>query len=125
MVASRLPPRPALDILVALRTCAAGSKIVLPSRYDANPACRRQLRSCGRACEGRSLPLEPFTVHDLRRTGSTLQNEVGFNCDWIKKCLAHEEGRSSRSVYNKASTQTCGATCCRSGPTIGGDGRSC
>lgn len=48
------------------------------------------------------LPLEPFTVHDLRRTGSTLLNEVGFNRDWIEKCLAHEDGRSSRSVYNKA-----------------------
>jgi integrase len=48
------------------------------------------------------LPLEPFTVHDLRRTGSTLLNELGFNSDWIEKCLAHEEGRSSRGVYNKA-----------------------
>lgn len=48
------------------------------------------------------LPLEPFTVHDLRRTGSTLLNEVGFNGDWIEKCLAHEDGRSSRSIYNKA-----------------------
>lgn len=46
--------------------------------------------------------MEPFTVHDLRRTGSTLLNEVGFNSDWIEKCLAHEDGRSSRSVYNKA-----------------------
>ncbi|EHP41303.1 integrase family protein [Cupriavidus basilensis OR16] len=43
------------------------------------------------------MPLEPFTVHDLRHTGSTLLNR-----DWIEKCLAHEEGRSSRSVYNKA-----------------------
>ena len=48
------------------------------------------------------LPLEPFTVHDLRRTGSTLLNEAGFNGDWIEKCLAHEIGRSSRSIYNKA-----------------------
>lgn len=31
------------------------------------------------------LPLEPFTVHDLRRTGSTLLNEIGFNRDWIRK----------------------------------------
>ena len=49
-----------------------------------------------------NLPLEPFTVHDLRRTGSTLLNELGFNSDWIEKCLAHEDGRSSRGVYNKA-----------------------
>jgi len=48
------------------------------------------------------LPPEPFTVHDLRRTGSTLLNELGFNRDWVEKCLAHEEGHSSRSVYNKA-----------------------
>lgn len=49
-----------------------------------------------------ALPLQPFTVHDLRRTGSTLLNELGFNSDWIEKCLAHEDGRSSRGVYNKA-----------------------
>jgi len=48
------------------------------------------------------LPLESFTVHDLRRAGSTLLNELGFNRDWIEKCLAHEDGRSSRGVYNKA-----------------------
>jgi integrase len=50
----------------------------------------------------RGLSLDPFTVHDLRRTGSTLLNELGFNRDWIEKCLAHEEGCSSRGVYNKA-----------------------
>jgi integrase len=48
------------------------------------------------------LPLEPFTVHDLRRTGSTLLNELGFNRDWIEKCLAHEDNRTSRGIYNKA-----------------------
>lgn len=45
------------------------------------------------------LPLEVFTVHELRRTGSTLLNELGFNSDWIEKCLAHEEGRSSGGVF--------------------------
>jgi hypothetical protein len=29
-------------------------------------------------------------------------NEIGFNRDWIEKCLAHEDVRSSRSVCNKA-----------------------
>jgi integrase len=41
-------------------------------------------------------------VHDLRRTGSTLLNELGFNRDWIERCLAHEDSNSSRGVYNKA-----------------------
>ncbi len=43
-----------------------------------------------------------ITVHDLCRTGSTLLYEVAFNGDWIEKCLAHEEGRSSHWVYNTA-----------------------
>ena len=52
--------------------------------------------------QSQKLPLDPFTVHDLRRTGSTILNELGFNSDWIEKCLAHEDGRSSRGIYNKA-----------------------
>lgn len=97
----------ALDIMIALRTCAAGSRYVLPSRYDADRCMskatlnRVTLLIAERAKEA-GLPLEPFTVHDLRRTGSTLLNEAGFNGDWIEKCLAHESGRSSRSIYNKA-----------------------
>jgi integrase len=49
----------------------------------------------------KGLPWEAFTVHDLRRTGSTLPNELGFDSDWIEKCIAHEDGRSPRGVYNK------------------------
>lgn len=68
-----------------------------------------------RAAKAAGLPLEPFTVHDLRRTGSTLLNEVGFNDDGIEKRLAHEDGRSSRSIYNKAEYAEQRATCCKSG----------
>jgi len=49
-----------------------------------------------------NLPLADFTVHDLRRTGSTISNEVGFNRDWIEKALAHEKNDYSRGTYNKA-----------------------
>lgn len=99
--------RQSLDILIALKTCAANSRYVLPSRYDADaPMSRATFNRITMAVVERAkkkgLPLEPFTVHDLRRTGSTLLNELGFNSDWIEKCLAHEEGRSSRGVYNKA-----------------------
>src|SRR5690606_26354107 len=96
-----------LDIMVALKTCAGNSRYLLPSRYDADaPMSRATFNRITTAvverCRKRNLPLEPFTVHDLRRTGSTLLNELGFNRDWIEKCLAHEDGRSSRGVYNKA-----------------------
>ena len=33
------------------------------------------------------------TVHDLRRTGSTLLNEIGFSRDQMEKCLVHEDDR--------------------------------
>jgi integrase len=99
--------RQALDIMVALKTCAGNSHYLLPSRYDADaPMSRATFNRITVAVVERArkenLPLDPFTVHDLRRTGSTLLNELGFNRDWIEKCLAHEEGRSSRGVYNKA-----------------------
>ena len=99
--------RQVLDIMVALKTCAGNSRYLLPSRYDADaPMSRATFNRITYAVVERAkregLPLEPFTVHDLRRTGSTLLNELGFNSDWIEKCLAHEDGRSSRGVYNKA-----------------------
>lgn len=96
-----------LDIFVTLHACAAGSRFVFPSRYDAercmsNATLNRVTQLIVEEARRKGLPLQPFTVHDLRRTGSTLLNEIGFNRDWIEKCLAHEDGRSSRSVYNKA-----------------------
>lgn len=99
--------RQSLDIMIALKTCAGNSRYLLPSRYDADaPMSRATFNRVTMAVVERAkkqvLPLEPFTVHDLRRTGSTLLNELGFNRDWIEKCLAHEDGRSSRGVYNKA-----------------------
>jgi len=99
--------RQTVDIFIALHTCAADSKFVLPSRYDAdrcmsNATLNRLTQIVAERAKAVGLPLEPFTVHDLRRTGSTLLNEVGFNRDWIEKCQAHEDGRSSRSIYNKA-----------------------
>jgi integrase len=99
--------RQVLDIMIALKTCAGNSRYLLPSRYDADaPMSRATFNRVTYAvveqAKKEGLPLEPFTVHDLRRTGSTLLNELGFNSDWIEKCLAHEDGRSSRGVYNKA-----------------------
>lgn len=101
----------AVDILIALKTCAGNSRYLLPSRYDADaPMSRATFNRVTYAvverAEKEGLPLGPFTVHDLRRTGSTLLNELGFNRDWIEKALAHEDSRSSRGVYNKAEYET-------------------
>jgi integrase len=96
-----------LDIFIALKTCAGNSRFVLPSRYDADaPMSRatfnRVTTAVAELAQKQALPLNPFTVHDLRRTGSTLLNELGFNRDWVEKALAHEDSNSSRGVYNKA-----------------------
>jgi len=101
----------ALDILIALKTCSGGSRYVLPSRYDANePMSRatfnRVTTSIAERAKANDLALPPFTVHDLRRTGSTLLNEIGFDEDWIERCLAHVDRRTSRRVYNVAEYAT-------------------
>src|SRR5690625_7450203 len=92
--------RQALDILVALKTCAGGSNYLFPARYDGDQCMsmgtlnRVTLKISERARE-KGLALGPFTVHDLRRPGSTLLNAVGFNRDWAAKGLAREDGQWS------------------------------
>lgn len=95
-----------LDMLIALKTCAAGSRYLLPSRYDpdkpmAGATLNLVLRSVVEAAKADGVTMTDFSPHDLRRTGSTLLHEAGFNSDWIEKCLAHEQ-KGVRAVYNKA-----------------------
>ena len=49
-----------------------------------------------------------FTVHDLRRTGSTILNEMGFNRDWIEKV------RAECQQPNASDRQPCGSDVLRS-----------
>lgn len=96
----------ALDILVALKTCAGGSPYLLPGRYDteagiSNATLNRVIDATLAKLSAEGREMEPFTVHDLRRTGSTLLHEAGFNSDWIEKCLAHVQ-KGVRAIYNKA-----------------------
>lgn len=98
--------RQALDIFVALKTCAGGSRYVLPSRYDPDihmsKATLNQVTSLAfKLAQKEGKALAKFGPHDLRRTASTLLHEAGYNTDWIEKCLAHEQ-KGVRAVYNKA-----------------------
>ncbi|WP_137010105.1 tyrosine-type recombinase/integrase [Aquitalea aquatilis] len=95
-----------MDIIIALKTCAGGSKFLLPSRYEgdkgmSNATLNRVIDATVERAQAAGLPLGSFGVHDLRRTASTLLHEAGFNSDWIEKCLAHEQ-KGVRAVYNKA-----------------------
>jgi integrase len=96
----------ALDILVSYKACFSASKYLHPGRYDSNlplsnATLNRVIDAAVRKAQDDGFELDDFTVHDLRRTASSLLNEYGFNRDWIEKCLAHEEN-SVRSIYNKA-----------------------
>ena len=98
--------RQVLDIFVALKTCAGGSRYVLPSRYDPDihmsKATLNQVTTLAfKLAQKEGKPLGKFGPHDLRRTASTLLHEAGYNTDWIEKCLAHEQ-KGVRAVYNKA-----------------------
>lgn len=98
--------RQALDMFIALRTCAGDSPYVLPSRYSLdrpmNSATLNQiLVHVAKSARAAGRQLADFSPHDLRRTASTHLQEAGYNSDWIEKCLAHEQ-RGVRAIYNKA-----------------------
>ena len=96
----------ALDILVAFKTCFSASSYLHPGRYEtalpiSSATLNRVIDATVKVIHDRGEEFAPFTVHDLRRTASTLLHEAGFNTDWIEKCLAHEQ-RGVRAIYNKA-----------------------
>jgi len=96
----------ALEIFIALKTFAGGSRYLLPSRYDpdlpmSSATLNQVLTLTYRLAQKEGKDLPKFGPHDLRRTGSTLLHEAGYNTDWIEKCLAHEQ-KGVRAVYNKA-----------------------
>jgi integrase len=91
--------RQSLDIFLELQRLAGGSPWVIPSRSSlAKPFSTTALNQ---ALEGVSFAIPPFTIHDMRRTGSTLLHEKGFPSDVIEKALNHTIG-GVRGIYNRA-----------------------
>jgi integrase len=91
--------RQSVQIFRELHDLAGGSSWVIPSRSSlAKPFCTTALNQ---ALEGVSFNIKPFTIHDMRRTGSTLLHEKGFPSDVIEKALNHTIG-GVRGVYNRA-----------------------
>lgn len=95
-----------MDILTGMKVCAMGSDYLMPGRYDikkplSNAALNNVIDGTVKRINEKGIEFEPVTVHDLRRTASTLLHEAGYNSDWIEKCLAHVQN-GVRAVYNKA-----------------------
>ncbi len=86
-----------------LRALAGGSRFVLPGRGKRNqPFAANALN---KALEGLTFEIEPFTIHDQRRTASTLLNEHGSGHGWskdvVEKALSHEQDGIA-GIYNRA-----------------------
>jgi integrase len=86
-------------LFLELKELAGDSELVLPGRSNLRkPFAENALN---KALEGLNFGIAPFTIHDLRRTASTLLHEKGFPSDVIEKSLNHTIG-GIRGVYNKA-----------------------
>jgi integrase len=82
-----------------LKELSSGSPWVLPGRSSIQkPFAANALN---KALENIHFEIPPFTIHDMRRTGSTLLHEKGFSSDVIEKALNHTIG-GVRGVYNRA-----------------------
>jgi integrase len=93
--------RQSVALFKELHALAGGSELVLPGRGSltktfAQNAINNALK---KALQGQDIPA--FTIHDLRRTASTLLHENGWPSDVVEKALNHTIG-GVRGVYNRA-----------------------
>jgi integrase len=91
----------AVSMFRELKALASGSELVLPSRSSlTRPFAHNSINDALKvALKGQDIPA--FTIHDLRRTASTLLHENGWQSDVVEKALNHTIG-GVRGVYNKA-----------------------
>lgn len=84
-----------------LKVLAGNSAWVLPGRGTlTKPFAHNALNSALKvALQDQEIPA--FTIHDLRRTASTLLHEKGWASDVVEKALNHTIG-GVRGVYNRA-----------------------
>lgn len=91
----------AMALFEELRVLASGSELVMPGRGSlTKPFAHNAINTAlKKALQGQDVPA--FTIHDLRRTASTLLNENGWASDVVEKALNHTIG-GVRGVYNRA-----------------------
>jgi integrase len=93
--------RQAVALFGELHALVGDSELVMPGRGSltkpfAHNAINTALKT---ALQGQDIPA--FTIHDLRRTASTLLHENGWPSDVVEKALNHTIG-GVRGVYNRA-----------------------
>jgi integrase len=89
----------ALELFRELQMLAGGSALVLPGRLSLKrPYAHSVLNE---TLDRLDFGIPPFTVHDLRRTASTVLGERDFSSDVIDMALNHKKP-GMKGVYNKA-----------------------
>ncbi len=89
----------AIALLQELKTLADGSVWVLPGRSTLSKPFAHN--AMNQALGSIAFEMAPFTIHDLRRTGSTILHEKGYPADVVEKALNHSIG-GVRGIYNRA-----------------------
>jgi integrase len=91
----------AVAMFKELQALAGGSALVMPGRGSLTKtfAMNSINTALKTALAGQDIPA--FTIHDLRRTASTLLHENGWASDVVEKALNHTIG-GVRGVYNRA-----------------------
>lgn len=93
--------RQSVALFNELQALAGGSALVMPGRGSlTKPFAHNAINSALKvALKGQDIAA--FTIHDLRRTASTLLHENGWASDVVEKALNHTIG-GVRGVYNRA-----------------------
>jgi integrase len=82
--------RQSVEVFRELQFLSGTSPLVLPGRSSLDkPFAHNALNH---ALDGVTFPIAHFTIHDMRRTASTLLHERGFVSDVIEKALNHTMG---------------------------------
>lgn len=84
-----------------LKSLAGTSELVLPGRGSITKPFAHNAINTALKVALAGQPIAAFTIHDLRRTASTLLHENNWPSDVVEKALNHTVG-GVRGVYNKA-----------------------
>lgn len=89
----------AVALFQELKKLAGDSELVLPGRGSTTkPFAKNALN---KSLEGITFEMDAFTIHDMRRTASTILHGNGWPSDAIELALGHQIG-GVRGVYNVA-----------------------
>lgn len=99
--------RQAMDILETFQACFSASRYLHPGRYESditisNATLNRVIAAAIERIRKDQPDFQAFSVHDLRRTFSTLLNAAKFDSRFIEMSLAHAPRDRIAATYNVA-----------------------